>query len=166
MKRLYLVRHAKSSWAQTELPDVDRPLNERGYGDAHLVSKTLLHHMQAPDLLISSSAVRAMTTALIFARNFGYPAEKLQIESQLYETSVQDYLEVLSRVTDQIESVMVFAHNFTISELVPYFLGATFEEMSTCSVLGINLDIEHWQDIRNAKGNRALYLFPKMLKEA
>lgn len=165
MKTLYLVRHAKSSWSQPDLPDIDRPLNERGYGDAHLMSKTLLHRIPVPEQFISSSAVRAMTTALIFARKFGYPVEKIQIESQLYETSVQDYLEVISRVPDGIQSLMIFAHNFTISEIVPYFLGNQLEEMSTCAVLGMSLDVEHWSEIRDAKGTQTLYLFPKMLKE-
>lgn len=165
MKTLYLVRHAKSSWSLNELPDIDRPLNDRGYGDAHLMSKSLLHKIQVPDLMISSSAIRATSTALIFARTFGYPVEKLQLEAQLYETKVADYLEVLSRVPDGVQNLMVFAHNFTISEIVPYFLGETIEEMSTCAVMGMDLEIDHWGDIKTARGNRALYLFPKMLKE-
>ena len=132
MKTLFLVRHAKSSWTQLHLPDIDRPLNERGYNDAHLVSKTMLHKTKLPDQMISSSAVRAMTTALIFARTFAYPEEKIQIESQLYETTVQDYLHVISRVSD----------------------------------LGIDIETDHWSDVRNSHGKQAFYLFPKMLKEA
>ena len=107
MKTLFLVRHAKSSWTQLHLPDIDRPLNERGYNDAHLVSKTMLHKTKLPDQMISSSAVRAMTTALIFARTFAYPEEKIQIESQLYETTVQDYFCLLytSDAADERSSV-------------------------------------------------------------
>ena len=166
MKTLFLVRHAKSSWTQLHLPDIDRPLNERGYNDAHLVSKTMLHKTKLPDQMISSSAVRAMTTALIFARTFAYPEEKIQIESQLYETTVQDYLHVISRVSDEVQTLMIFAHNFTISEIVPYFLGNTFEEMPTCAILGIDIETDHWSDVRNSHGKQAFYLFPKMLKEA
>lgn len=80
MKTIYIVRHAKSSWAYEGVEDIDRPLKERGINDAHLVSKLLAKKIEKPDVFISSVANRALHTSVIFCRNFNYPLSNLQIK--------------------------------------------------------------------------------------
>lgn len=165
MKTLYLVRHAKSSWSLPELPDIDRPLNERGYHDAHLIGKKLHQQIKTPELMISSPAVRALTTALIFSRALGYPEENILIRSGLYETGLEDYFKVIAAVPESVGSLMLYAHNYTISEMAPRLLGAPFDEMSTCAVLSIDFAVDKWEDIAIAPGTQGFYIFPKLFKE-
>jgi phosphohistidine phosphatase len=73
MKKIFLIRHAKSDWGHESLADIDRPLNQRGYDEAYLASSLLKKKNFIPDLLISSSATRAISTCFIFSRNFNFP---------------------------------------------------------------------------------------------
>ena len=73
MKTLYIVRHAKSSWDYESIADIDRPLKERGIKDAHLISNYLAETIKKPDVFVTSSANRALHTAIIFCDNFSYP---------------------------------------------------------------------------------------------
>jgi len=80
MKTLYIVRHAKSSWEYEGIEDIDRPLKRRGIKDAHLMSKFLSKEIDRPDVFVSSSANRALHTALIFCENFEYPLSNIKIK--------------------------------------------------------------------------------------
>ena len=80
MKTLYIVRHAKSSWDYEGIEDIDRPLKKRGIHDAHLVSKFLAAKINKPDVFISSSANRALHTAVIFCDNLKYHRRRIPIK--------------------------------------------------------------------------------------
>src|SRR5688572_13126040 len=108
MKTLYLVRHAKSDWQHETLTDIDRPLNERGYKDAHLISLYLRSQHLKPGIIITSAAIRAMSTALIFARNLDYPAEKINVSTALYESGPAAYLDVIRKTSPEFAVVMLF----------------------------------------------------------
>ena len=112
MKKIFLIRHAKSDWNNPEIKDIERPLNDRGYSNANQMSKGF---KTIPDLIVSSPAIRAISTALIFAGNLNYDPNKIQIRKELYETSVKDYLSVIHQLDDQYNTMMLFAHNPTIS---------------------------------------------------
>ena len=86
MKTLYIVRHAKSSWEYEGIEDIDRPLKRRGIKDAHLMSKFLSKEIDRPDVFVSSSANRALHTALIFCENFEYPLSNIKIKSKYYSS--------------------------------------------------------------------------------
>src|SRR4051812_22854209 len=116
MKIIYLIRHAKSSWDLNDLPDIDRSLNERGFRDAHLMGGKLSEKGVNPDLIISSPAVRAITTALIIARKIHYPEDKIILRKSLYETSSAEYLKEIAQLKESINSVMLFGHNPIITE--------------------------------------------------
>ena len=79
MKTIYIVRHAKSSWEYQEIKDMDRPLKKRGINDAYLVSSILKEKILKPDAFITSSAIRALSTAVVFCNNFGFPLSRLKI---------------------------------------------------------------------------------------
>ena len=95
MKTLYLVRHAKSDWSIENLQDIDRPLSARGYLNAHQMS-IILKNFFLPDLIISSHAIRAISTALIFSRNLDCNPSMIAIKKSLYESSVKDYINCIS----------------------------------------------------------------------
>ena len=85
MKKLYLARHAKSSWKNPDLDDYDRPLNKRGIRDAPFIGKKLKEKNILPDLIISSPAIRAITTAKELAAQMGYPEENIILDENIYE---------------------------------------------------------------------------------
>ena len=152
MKTLYLIRHAKSDWNNPELLDIERHLNDRGYAAANYMSQKFV---ATPDLIISSPAIRAISTALIFARNLNYNANTIVIKQGLYESSVKDYLSVINSIDNTFESVLLFAHNPTISDVVRHLTPALPMDMPTCAIAGINFDTDDW---RKAKGGE-LFLF-------
>ena len=101
MKTLYIVRHAKSSWAYKGIEDIDRPLKKRGIKDAHLMSKFLSKKIEKTDVFVTSSANRALHTAIIFCEKFSFPHANLQIKRQLYSFS-DGYLEKTIKALDDI----------------------------------------------------------------
>lgn len=152
MKRLYLVRHAKSDWTYEGLPDIDRPLSERGYRDAHLMSKHLLGKKHQPDGIVSSPAIRAINTALIFARNMNFPENKIQLNSLLYNSTAETYIAQLSGLHDELKNVFVFGHNPTISKVVTILTDSEDkampdgrQEMPTCCIACIEFKGNSWK---------------------
>ena len=156
MKKLFLIRHAKSDWLNQELKDIERHLNERGYASANFMSQKFT---EKPDLIISSPAIRAISTALIFARNLYYSANNILIKQELYESSVMDYLSVINFIDNKYESVLLFAHNPTISDLVNVLTQSLPMEMPTCAIAGISFDTNDWQKAKS--GKIFLFDYPK-----
>jgi phosphohistidine phosphatase len=115
MKKLILVRHAKSDWGNELLKDIDRPLNQRGYSDAYFMSDWFLKSKPLPDCVVSSTAARALNTALIFMRTFEALTEKLNLEPDLYECSVDTLLKIASKTPEAAGTVMIFGHNPAIT---------------------------------------------------
>lgn len=140
MKTLYLIRHAKSDWSNTQLLDIDRPLNERGYSDAIKMSVFLKENNCSPDLVITSPAVRAISTALIFSRNLNYKSSEIVILPDLYESSVKKYIASIAKIDNKYKNAFIFAHNPFISETANTLTDALNNEMATCAVVGISFE--------------------------
>lgn len=158
MKTLVLIRHAKSEWENALLQDIERPLNDRGYAAANLMSKRL---GVVPDLIITSPAVRAASTALIFAKNLNYDPNTLLIRKELYDTSVKDYLSVIKQIDDRFHTVLLFAHNPTISDTADQLSKGLPMEMPTCAMAGIRFGVESWNRIKAQSGDLFLFDYPK-----
>ena len=116
MKTLFLIRHAKSSWADPALPDKDRPLGDRGRRDARKMGKRLAKRDVKPDLILSSPARRALTTAEIIAKKLDYKRKNIVVEDRLYSSAVDDLLNVVQKLSDKVERVMLFGHNPELTE--------------------------------------------------
>jgi len=161
MKTLFLVRHAKSEWANENLSDIDRPLNARGYKDAHFMSEQLKKNNLMPDLMIASPAIRATSTALIFARNLNYDCAAIQLKKMLYETTEKEYLKIISETDNSKSSLMLFAHNPTLTMLSNRLTKPFTENIPTCGIVGIRFKIKDWKEIGTASGELFVYDFPK-----
>ena len=164
MKTLYLVRHAKSSWAAESQPDIDRPLNERGYADAHLMSKHLHKEKCKPEVIITSPAIRAMSTALIFAGNLRYSKEDMLIRESLYESNKNEYLKNIHSIGNSFSSAMLFGHNPTMSELAEYLIPRTSLDMPTCCVICIEFEVVSWQEVTKSGGKLSFNISPALIK--
>lgn len=161
MKTIYLVRHAKSDRENTNLLDIERPLNERGYSNANSMSQVFNEKQDKPGIIISSPAIRAFSTASIFAKNLNYDLNTILIKKELYESSTKDYLSVITDMDEQFKSLMLFAHNPTISSFADSLCKALPMEMPTCAIAGIRFDCKKWKDIKNLKGELFLFEYPK-----
>jgi phosphohistidine phosphatase len=150
MKKLYLVRHAKSDWTYEGLPDIDRPLNEKGYRNAHYMSKHLGSKKHIPDGVITSHAIRAINTALIFSRNLGFPENRISIDPNLYQSTVETFITQLSGIHEDLKNVFVFAHNPTITKLVNVLTDSNITDMPTCSIACIEYRENSWKATQSA----------------
>ena len=159
MKTLYIVRHAKSSWEYDSVKDIDRPLKERGINDAHLMSKVLSKMIDKPDVFVSSSANRALHTAVIFCENFSYPLSNLQIKRQLYSFSDGYLVKTVKALDDSFDSAIIFSHDHGINTFVNKFGSKPIAHVATCGVIGIRFEDKHWKNIK--KGTTILVEFPK-----
>ncbi|HTL81301.1 MAG TPA: histidine phosphatase family protein [Bacteroidia bacterium] len=160
MKKLLLIRHAKSAWGIASLPDIDRPLNHRGYSDAYEMSERLIKVVKGPHI-ITSPAIRAVSTALIFSRTFGVEPQKIWMEKRLYESAPEEYLDVIRTIDDKHHEVLLFGHNPVITEVLDMLASSGTEEMSTCAVAGIEFNVKSWKEIAPEHAKLFLFDFPK-----
>ncbi|MGY0407737.1 MAG: SixA phosphatase family protein, partial [Polaribacter sp.] len=146
MKTLYIVRHAKSSWDYSGIEDIDRPLKKRGIKDAHLMSKFLSKEIERPDVFISSSANRALHTAVVFCENFEYPLANLQLKRQLYSFSDGYLVKTVNALDDGFNSAIIFSHDHGINTFVNEFGDRPLAHVTTCGVIGIQFKEKHWKN--------------------
>jgi phosphohistidine phosphatase len=158
---LFLVRHAKSDWAYDGLADIDRPLNERGYRDAPLMAARIAKLGQAPERLVSSPAVRALSTSLIFARQFEHDAGQLVIEPKLYEASPLAFINVIASQPDGASRLMVFAHNPTLTDVASELSGVAISDVPTCGVVCVRFDAATWSAAVRSRGSLEFFEYPK-----
>ena len=145
MKTLYLMRHAKSSWSFDDLTDEQRPLNGRGRDDAPLMGQALAKRNITLDLILSSGAVRAMTTAALVAKEVNYLPEKIEVRPEIYHAEVGTLLEIVRSCPDAAQSVMMVGHNNTISEFVNLLSpDALNEEMPTAGIVCLHFQTDSW----------------------
>ncbi|MEO6902144.1 MAG: histidine phosphatase family protein [Bacteroidia bacterium] len=163
MKTIYFIRHAKSDWSNTGLTDFDRPLNLRGYTDAHKMSLSMKEQAIFPELIITSPAIRAISTAMIFAENLDFNFSKITINKKLYASTVNEYVDCVKKINNQINTAFLFGHNPSISDCVNSFTTAFTGELSTCAMVGLEFKVEDWENISSKNGSFSYYNYPKKL---
>lgn len=164
MRTLYLVRHAKSSWKDAELSDMKRPLNKRGKRDAPKIGNLLRKRNEIPDLIISSPAKRAFSTAKRFAKGLKYPGKKIATKKQLYMGSSENFIGVISQAEKKFKSIMLIGHNPGLTEFVNEISGENIDNIPTSGVVRIDFDIDEWGEIKNSKGKMIFFEYPKKEK--
>jgi phosphohistidine phosphatase len=145
MKTLFLVRHAKSSRDDSSLPDRDRPLDDRGKRDAPMMGQRLAKRDVKPDLLLSSPALRALTTAQLFAKEVGYKRDVV-VDDRLYAGNPDDVLAVIGALDMKVDRVMLFGHNPEFTDLA-HRLSSEISDMPTCAVAEFRFATKVWSDV-------------------
>jgi len=161
MKTLYLIRHAKSDWSDETLSDFDRPLNKRGMKDAPLMGSHLTDKGIRPDLIISSPALRAKTTALTIAQALSYPLESIRYDHDLYASDPETILSIIRAVSDDIDTLFVFGHNPEFTECANLITGGDINNIPTCGVVEMRLIKEGWKSIGENSAELRGFDFPK-----
>jgi phosphohistidine phosphatase len=167
MKTLYIVRHAKSSWDDVHLSDHDRTVLPTGKKRTKKIARWLEEYKIFPDKIISSTAVRAYKTACLLAQGIGFPEEKIEKETALYDTDSEDIMEFLYTLPDTVEKVMVVGHNPAFTNLVNLFLdwGHQIDNLPTSGVAAIRFETDKWDELDLAEQQVEFLITPKMVKE-
>ena len=160
MKKIIIVRHAKSSWDDLSLNDHDRPLANRGITDAPKMAKRLKKRGIVPDLLLSSSAVRAAETAKITAKILDFPIQNIGYEKGLFHASPHQILKIIRRQSDTVNTLLVFGHNPGFNDLIIY-LGGDLDNLPTSGQFGFKLNSEHWADLSSETAEVWFFDYPK-----
>lgn len=161
MKTLFLVRHAKSSWSTPGMRDFDRPLNERGMNDAPKMASFLQKSGITPDLIVSSPAKRALTTARFFASVFRINESDIVLNPDIYEAEPTDVLRIISELPETSSTVMIFGHNPTFTDIANRFSEDIIENVPTCGVVCIKSRAEKWNELFEGNSRIAASWFPK-----
>lgn len=161
MKTLYLNRHAKSSWENISLSDFERPLNKRGQRDAPLMGKILREKIKAPDVIYSSPALRAITTAHIIAEKLEFNISNIIENQKIYDSAISDILRIINSTDDKYQRIMIFGHNPTFTMLSNYLSDKSIENIPTCGFVQIDFDLNKWNDIEGNTGKLILFEYPK-----
>ena len=162
MKRLTLVRHAKSDWSLAGQADWDRPLNKRGQRDAPEMARRLRSRRLKPDLILSSPAVRALTTASVMARELKVPASHVRQDERLYLASPADILAVIHEHGGMSKHVMVFGHNPGLTECANRLsAGEHIDNLPTCGVFTALYEFADWSGLEWGRGQDAEFDYPK-----
>jgi len=164
MKTIYLVRHAKSSWSNPRLSDFNRPLNKRGKRDAPFMGEQLEEMEINPDLIISSPAKRAKKTALHIAEKISYPTKKIILKDEIYDASEKTLLNLIKKVDDKIESLMIFAHNPGLTQLNNYISKKYIDNIPTCGIVALESE-NKWSDVGKNSCKFLFFEYPKKYKK-
>ena len=160
MKTLLILRHGKSSWSSPDLGDHDRPLKGRGRRDSTRMGEELLARDLVPDLILSSTARRARSTARRAAEAAGC-ADRITETRELYLTGVEHQLRTIAaHAGDEHQRVMVVGHNPTLEDMVERLTGEE-ERVTTANLARIDLDIESWRRLPDARGELRFLLRPR-----
>lgn len=160
-KHLILVRHAKSSWADPQLPDHDRPLNARGTRNAPVMGARVQALGVRAEALITSSALRARTTAEQFWDTQDPPPVEFRVEPDLYHANVATWLALMESLPDTWNSVMAFGHNPGLTELAADVWGLPVTNVPTCGVLWLTFTEPTWKKAAARQPRTALFDYPK-----
>lgn len=161
VKKLYLIRHAKSSWEDDSLDDFERPLSERGLRDALTMGSRLRKKYIVPDIILSSPALRAKTTAELIANKIVYSKE-IVFDKNIYEASSLQLQKILRGLDDTNNSAFLFGHNPELNILADYFVD--FEEnIVTCGIVAIEFRCESWTEITPENAKLSWFDYPKNL---
>lgn len=159
MKTLYLLRHAKSSWDDTTLSDLDRPLNARGLNAAPFMGALMKERGLTPEHIISSPATRARETAAL-VRDAADLKNEIEYDERIYNASVGALLSVIAEIDDRIKSVLIVGHNPGSEGLIQYLTGAIVS-MPTAALAVIELDLKAWNSIGGMSGKLTDAIRPK-----
>ena len=164
-KHLFIIRHAKSDWS-FGVSDFDRPLNPRGFRNApemadRLVAYTDQPPIVKPQMLVSSPAKRAITTAQIFAKHLGIPVHEIVQEPSIYEAMPHGLLEIINRLDNRAESVAFFGHNPGFTALVNYLGDKDLYNLTTSGIVHLRFDdTDDWAEISRGTGTNVWHAEP------
>ncbi|MBB6498164.1 SixA phosphatase family protein [Pedobacter cryoconitis] len=160
-KQLVLVRHGKSDWSTNGMTDFERPLNHRGNKNAPEMAERISKRNLIPELLVSSPAKRALTTAKHFSDTWDMPKDKIQKEPAIYEANTTALLQVVNRFDNQHNRIALFGHNPGLTDFVNFLADAHIYTIPTAGVVYIDFPFDDWSMVSHHTGSLLLFDYPK-----
>ncbi len=161
MKRLYLARHAKSFWECVWLSDFERPLSERGKRDAPKMGQVFRQKGWIPQLIVSSPATRAYTTARIFSEQVGCQPSEIRLIEEIYDALTRDLLKVIGSIEESVQSLMLFGHNPAMTSVANKLTNAGIENLPTCGIVVVDFEVDSWEKVIDSIGKLVAFEYPK-----
>ena len=158
-KQLLLVRHGKSDWGNLDLKDFDRPLNKRGKENAPEMAERLVQRGFRFDLIVSSPAKRAKSTAKFFAE--AYQVDDIQYEESIYEANTTALLKVINGLDDSAETVIMFGHNPGFTDLANELSDADIYNIPTAGMVLMSFPFDSWKMVSRGTGELVFFDYPK-----
>jgi len=158
-KQLLLVRHGKSDWGNLDLKDFDRPLNKRGKENSPEMAERLLKRGFKFDLIVSSPAKRAKSTAKYFAE--AYQIDSIQYEEAIYEANTRTLLSVINGFNDSADTIIMFGHNPGFTDLANELSDADIYNIPTAGMVLISFPFDSWKMVSKGTGEMVFFDYPK-----
>ena len=162
MKQLLLIRHAKSSWDDSSINDIDRPLNDRGKKDAPKMAERLVDKKVKIDGFYSSPAKRALTTCKLFVKAYDKKEKNIIEVTELYEPHVENFFEAVKNADNDFDTIALFSHNPGITAFVNQLTDVKVDDMPTCSIFAIKVDIKKWDEFEEGEKLFWFFEYPKL----
>jgi len=164
MKTIHLNRHAKSSWKDAGLRDHDRPLNKRGRINAPFMAERFAESHPV-DAIISSSATRALETAIAFSKAMGWKKDRVIIEPAIYGAGIREMMDLILSLDTSWESVIFFGHNPTFSSLANHLDHSFNDYLVTCARASLTFDVDEWSSVFRDSGQVIEHIYPRQFPE-
>ncbi|HDR89217.1 MAG TPA: histidine phosphatase family protein [Bacteroidetes bacterium] len=161
MKRLIIARHAKSDWSFPERDDLDRPLKDRGISDACIMGRRMKKTNVIPDLILSSPALRAIHTALIYARELEFDLSALRLNGSIYRASAHNLMQMAESLPEEVHSVMIVGHNPAFTDLANHFLPKPVENVPTSGLVVLDFQATSWKEVSPGSLVAEAFDYPK-----
>ena len=161
LRRLYIIRHGKSSWDHPGLEDIDRPLANRGIRNAGDMAGRLQKAGLIPQLIFSSPASRALNTALLMSRTWELEPEQLQIHELLYMAYPSEIQQLVASAPTDISDLAIYGHNPSFTAYANGFLDPPLDNLPTAGVVIVTLESHSWEGIGPEHVKETLVDYPK-----
>ena len=161
VKHLCFVRHAKSNWDHPGMRDFDRPLDARGLRDAPVMAAKMDELGLVPDLIITSGANRARSTAEFFKNEFRLADENFIIRNELYEATADTVYDVIRSVSDDVNFLYLFGHNPTFTWVANHLSGVSIDNVPTCGVVHAQANLSSWKKFKPEYAAFVGFHYPK-----
>ncbi|MCL2075945.1 MAG: histidine phosphatase family protein [Betaproteobacteria bacterium] len=158
--KLFVCRHAKSSWQDADLGDFERPLNKRGERDAPEMGRRLAKQGMTPDLIMSSPAVRAINTAIHYANQLGMQPEEIRRNQEQYAASVSELVNLIRTVDSGVKTLMLVGHNPESTDLANALGGLNIDNIPTSGIVALAFS-QAWADLTVGSGDLLFFDYPK-----
>lgn len=160
-KQLVLIRHAKSDWSDVNLSDFDRPLNKRGHQNAPEMAKRLLIKNLIPQQIVSSPALRAISTSEYFAKEFGISTTDIIKEPKIYDALPLTLFDIINDFDDHYDFTALVGHNPGLTSLLNLYCDTTIQNIPTCGIALIHFPFDSWKMLSRGTGNLLHFDYPK-----
>jgi phosphohistidine phosphatase len=161
MKKLVLIRHAKSSWEDEKLADFERPLNKRGKKDAPFMGDIIKETVGKPQLIISSPAKRAFSTAKKIAKSLNYSKSEIKTDLKIYHAEDTELIRIIKKISDKYDFVALVGHNPSITEVANILGDSQIINVPTAGVVVMEFDLNLWEEIKIKSGKVITFEYPK-----